>query len=638
MDYIAFVNQFAYYCGAIVIALSCMIYTLIQNNTDRPRTKIFLMSLAITIITGVCEMLSVYFLSFAPRLAFARYGLEATNFIYFATHNLLGLFMCFYIFFATQNFSRLRGVTVTTLVIPCAVSEMLIISNPWNHWTWHLDSAYQFHRGWGEYTMYLGAAFYFTLAFAVVIFRWQVVSKRKRLLVILSFLVMAAGVLIQMALPNVMVEIFAESVSFMGIMLSIEYDDDRMDQQTRMYSRRAFTQDIKYYFATKSKFQVVCFRIPNLDAYQRMPNALPMPELFGRLAGELIRVYPRFHMYRVTDSSIVILMHNKTQREAYVVAQKISDLVKTVFPRLLEDERLQYTILVADVPSELREPYDLMLLCEADLPWAENGGILRREDLRYIFERAEIERELQRGVADDAFEVYYQLVFEDDCKTVHSAEALLRLRDEKGLIITPSTFIPVAEQTGMIDQIGAWVLSEVCDFWRSGLPEELGINYINVNLSVIQCMQSKFIDMVKDIVDSAGIAHEKINFEITESVSAGDYKYLNRVMKECKELGFRFSMEGYGTGYSNMYSVFNLDYDEIKLDRTMIWEADKSDEGRAILENSVRMIHEMRLPVVAVGVESPKQLERVKMLGVDLLQGFYFTKPMSRAELQELKG
>lgn len=124
-----------------------------------------------------------------------------------------------------------------------------------------------------------------------------------------------------------------------------------------------------------------------------------------------------------------------------------------------------------------------------------------------------------------------------------------------------------------------------------------------------------------------------INFEITESIAASDYSILSRVVRILKRQGFRFSMDDYGTGYSNMQSIFRLDFDVVKIDKSILWSAEKGQMGQIILESSVRMIRQMRRKILVEGVETEHQLQMLRDLEVDYAQGYLYSKPISKSDL-----
>ena len=141
---------------------------------------------------------------------------------------------------------------------------------------------------------------------------------------------------------------------------------------------------------------------------------------------------------------------------------------------------------------------------------------------------------------------------------------------------------------------------------------------------------------MKSIVARFDVNPAKINFEITESVATNDYNALDAVIRDLKDGGFTFAMDDYGTGYSNMQSIFSLDFDLVKIDKGILWSAEKNSIGRAILDNSVRMIREMNRKILVEGVETEEHIKLLAKLSVDYLQGFYFSKPVPKDEFIEL--
>lgn len=627
MDIISFVNQTAFYIGAIFVAVSCLVYTVIHINMEKPQTKIFIMTMWIMILTSLFNMAAIYAEPYCQLYRSAQTVLYVSNYLYFALHNMLAMFVCYYVFFATQTFSRMTAKWQTIYMIPFLISEFFVLTNPINHFSWYYDESFRFHRNWGEASVYITGGFYYIVAIYYLLFRWYAATRKRKIMIIVSFLMTVLGVLIQYFVPSLEVELLFDTITFWGLMLSVEYDDDRVDSVTRMYNRGAFLQDVSYYLDTHTNFYVVLLKFTNMDTYQKMPDSFNINEIFESASSAIRGFFQASTCYRVTPSSIIMLVLNRDEEYTDRLAGKVDNLLKSGVGLPKRDERIAGIVIQVKAPEEVSTIQDLLLLCEMDYRDVTTYAITKGRELHEFFERAEIERAIRSGIEKNSFEVVYQKVYNTKDKTVHSAEALIRLNDPTLGQLLPERFIYAAERNGMIDIISDFVIREVCGFIKSGIPDKLGMKYINVNLSVLQCMQSHFVEQVIGIVKEEGVEPSKISFEIIETVAAEDYGYLANVVKRCKELGFRFSMEGYGTGYSNIYAFFSLEFDEIKFDKSMLWEAGRSEQGRIIFENSVRMVHEMGLPVVSVGVETKEQFEFLEKMDVELVQGFYFSRP-----------
>jgi len=252
-----------------------------------------------------------------------------------------------------------------------------------------------------------------------------------------------------------------------------------------------------------------------------------------------------------------------------------------------------------------------------------------------MIRRSSVEEAVMQGIENNNYEVYYQPTYNID-KTLHGAEALLRLNSDKMGMIYPDEFIPIAEQLGVIDLLDEFVLKEVCKFILTGIPQKNGMECINVNLSVLECMKEGFAEYISGIVENAGVRKKMINFEITESVAAKDYEHLANVIDQLKQEGFRFSIDDYGTGYSNMTSLFSLGAEIIKIDKSILWNSGKSELGMTLLKTSIEMVHKMQKKALMEGVETESHIRTLKELGCDYLQGYYFSKPLPKDKFIEL--
>ena len=253
-----------------------------------------------------------------------------------------------------------------------------------------------------------------------------------------------------------------------------------------------------------------------------------------------------------------------------------------------------------------------------------------------ILRGSAIEKSISNGLADGKFEVYYQPTYTLNGRKLHGAEALVRLHDDEMGLLYPDEFIPVAENLGLIDAIDDFVLMDVCRLIKENRLDEGKIDCINVNLSVVQLMRPGFTEHVNGLVEQAGVDKHLINFEVTESISAASYETLNTVITELKKEGFLFSMDDYGTGYSNMRALSKMNLDCIKIDKSILWEAEKSGLGRIILENSIRMIRQMDLAILVEGVETEEQIKLLETMDVDYLQGFFFSKPVPKDQFLKI--
>ena len=211
----------------------------------------------------------------------------------------------------------------------------------------------------------------------------------------------------------------------------------------------------------------------------------------------------------------------------------------------------------------------------------------------------------------------------------------MRLKDEELGMISPEEFIPVAEQTGMIAQIGDFVFTEVCRFLSSGAPQHAGLQFVEVNLSVVQCMDTQLPKRLVSIAESYGVLSSEINLEITESAMVYSMNTMRSVMEELTKEGFSFALDDFGTGRANLSYLQNFPFRIIKVDKSFLWAEGESEDNHVIFENMLSLIRGLRREAVAEGVETKEQRDMLISHGVEYLQGFYYSKPVPEQDFMK---
>lgn len=243
---------------------------------------------------------------------------------------------------------------------------------------------------------------------------------------------------------------------------------------------------------------------------------------------------------------------------------------------------------------------------------------------------------IQNAIINDGFNILYQPIYNTKTHTFSSAEALIRIKDTETLgFISPEEFIPIAEKYGLISQIGYIVFNKVCEFAKTEQLNCKGVDYIEINLSALQSIDTKLPRQLIDIMYVYQIDPSFINLEVTETATVNSEKQLVENMTTLKEAGCTFSMDDFGTGYSNLSQIASMGYDIIKLDKSLLWPCfgDYSNgKSKVILKNIITMILELGIHIVAEGVETKEQADLLTSLGVHYLQGYYYSRPISQGD------
>ncbi|MCO5093559.1 bifunctional diguanylate cyclase/phosphodiesterase [Bosea sp. (in: a-proteobacteria)] len=244
--------------------------------------------------------------------------------------------------------------------------------------------------------------------------------------------------------------------------------------------------------------------------------------------------------------------------------------------------------------------------------------------------RSELERDLRVALKCGQFNVVYQPVVELADHSISGFEALLRWNHPRRGAISPAEFIPIAEETGVIVQIGEWVLRQACATAMTWPGEAK----VAVNLSAIQFERSPIVSIVMNALAASGLAPERLELEITETLILLSAPQTLEALRQLRQLGVRIVMDDFGTGYSSLSYLRDFEFDKIKVDQSFIRSLPTDEGTRAIVASISQLAQTLGVATTAEGVETEEQLEHVKTNGIGLVQGFFFGKPITAMEIE----
>jgi EAL domain-containing protein (putative c-di-GMP-specific phosphodiesterase class I) len=243
-----------------------------------------------------------------------------------------------------------------------------------------------------------------------------------------------------------------------------------------------------------------------------------------------------------------------------------------------------------------------------------------------------LEVELRQAITDRALEVYYQPCISLQDNKITGCEALLRWRHSERGMISPAEFIPIAEETGLINQLGEWVLTTACAEAASW-PEDIKLA---VNVSPVQFKSSTFALKIVAALAASGLAANRLELEITEAVLIRDDEAALAILHQLRGIGVRIALDDFGTGYSSLSYLQRFPFDKIKIDRCFISDIAEPDGSSSIVQAIVSIAAARHMTTTAEGVETQQQQELLRALGCSEMQGDLFSPPRSAVEINQL--
>lgn len=345
---------------------------------------------------------------------------------------------------------------------------------------------------------------------------------------------------------------------------------------------------------------------------------------------------------RIGGDEFSIVLPNTDREAALQVAEKI--LNTFIQPLLINNYELTVTTCIglSMFPYDGENVIDLLRNADAALYRSKEQG----KNKYHVFHSGMdmksyrsfmMQNDLRKALEKNELELFYQPRVNIETGKVESAEALLRWNHPHWGMISPMEFIPLAEETGQILEIGEWVLKSVCNQinqWKDNglLPIRVAINF-----SIQQLLQKNLIDYIEQVLDETGVSPTLLEIEITESVIINNEDMTTRILKQLKTLGIRISIDDFGTGYSSLYYLSRLPVNTLKIDKSFIKGIeDPSGEDRSIITTIILLAKSFNLSVIAEGVETEDQLNFLRKEQCKEVQGYLFSPPVLPDEFQDI--
>lgn len=515
-----------------------------------------------------------------------------------------------------------------SLDLPYMVFAGLVIASVWTGWVFGFDRNGMILSGSIPLITQIYMAYNIVLT-AVVIMRYRKTIGFARITYILNcFAFLFCANMIQMIFPEQRIFFFIMALSVICMIYSIKRPDEAFDETNALY-RDVLLTEVAADYESHSPFFIFFIRIHDYKILTDSLGQDSVNEMFSDVITFLTVFARGTNVFRVDDNVLAIKMKVMEEEQTENMIKAIVQRFKQAWKNGTMKAILSASFVKAKCPEDVPTYEDFVHLISVV---GRKEGIIDHvygadEIIGEDYEKEIIEA-IRRGLEKDKFQVYYQPIFSTKEKRIVAAEALVRLNDDKLGFISPEVMVPLAEREGYILEIGRKVFTEVCRFFMEENLAALGIEYIEVNLSVKQCMHHKLAEDFLEIMKEYGLSNSQINFEITESSAMVSNAAVISNINDFEENGVSLSLDDYGTGYSNVSYLYQMPFQILKIDKSILWSSEKNQKADFTLRSIFDMTNKLGLHVVVEGVETEAQIIKLLKLGCDYFQGYYFSKPI----------
>lgn len=336
--------------------------------------------------------------------------------------------------------------------------------------------------------------------------------------------------------------------------------------------------------------------------------------------------------------------HGEATYTASLIAKKVIESLSETFDIKRHQVNIGSSIGITIFPEDglgsevLLKNADLAMY-EAKNQGRNNYQFYKREYSAVIKDKLNLESDLRKAIVNNEFQLFYQPQYTIEEQNLWGAEVLIRwFYDPNGQnkIIPPDYFIPIAEETGIIIEIGKWILDKSCQQMADWIEQGYPIKRISVNISARQFMDTGFLDSIDSALRKSGLPPENLELEITESMLIGDTKLIQLKLERLKKKNINIALDDFGTGYSSLSYLSEFPIDILKIDQCFIRDMEVDSKNARIVCAIIEMGHSLKQKVIAEGVENIDQLDFLCERGCDIIQGYYFSQPLPEHKMSTL--
>ena len=624
MDWVIEFDIAAFIITAIILGLF-----LLKKNYPSKANKRYLFLMLAGLSASLLDVVSVYAIVYAGQIPIALNMLINTLFL--LAMNMIAFIYYFYIDTIINEFEETNNHKNLFMKVMAVFDFIIIATSPFTGWVFYFNEQKEYCSGPLKAVVYGIALFVLFACLFITIRNRDILSKTQKNCVYMYTLSNLFAVIVQCIFPKLLITNFAIAIAFMIVYITLQRPENKMDSLTTLGNRVSFLEELNRDVNNKKRFYLLAVKLGNLNNINETIGVTLTNSVLRQFSQTLMDANNKANLYRISGSKFVYI--GWTREEMEKVVQKIDNRVKKGFE--IHDMVVQlnvryYLLCYPDHGKTSKELEKAIQYC-IDNRKQKNDTQIVYADKKMLEElkwKDEIYNIINRSLKNRTFEVYYQPIYNCRQKTFDSVEALIRLKDEKYGFISPDEFIPMAEKSGQIVEIGEYVLDEVCRMLSETDVLKLGIKHVHINLSAVQCMQKDLHERIQSIVQKYRLDANIICFEITETAALHSDSYLTEKLKHITDAGFGLALDDYGSGFATFGYLLQYPFSVVKLDKEMVWQTTKEKKTEIALNYVAKMMKELGLEIVAEGVETEEQAQKLEKAGCDFFQGYFYAKPM----------
>lgn len=611
----------------LLIAIVFLVFIINSFYLRERRNFLFLLCNISLIFACVSDILSCYGIEYYEKCSY--FFCVSTSTVYFLSLCLLPFLYCLYFYASISAVHKFSKFFHGTLFLFFGIYLFIVIANIWTGWLFSFVPGIGYVRGKLKYSTY-EITFLMIIAIEIAVIRHRRSMSSRMFTVFVLYPIISAFVsLIQIFKPSWLLSGCSGTITMVLMYLAIQSDQIEIDYKSGLKTEQHLSRTLRKKLRPCT---LSAISIENLGVLQETLGSTEVDKLIYNLVRSF-RVNISGTLFRYGNQFLVLSAEGSISK----VSEQILNSFKkySYIPSSISGREFSFHFIGAslEIPNDAEDYDDALELLKGLMAKArkEKTCCVVRCNEAFIndFRRTKtiikiLEREL--NPQSTQYQVYFQPIISIEKNKFVYAEALSRLNGTELGDISPSEFIPIAENNGLIEKLGRINFEKVCEFISRNSDV---VKAVSVNFSVYQMINPEIKDFVFSMIEKYKIKPENIIMEITESIFIDDFEIVRSRMEEFVKAGIIFYLDDFGTGFSNFANVIRLPFYTIKIDRSFVLMMERDEEILKLVKNLISTFKDSNLKILVEGVETERQDKLVREASVDYIQGFLYSKPLS---------
>lgn len=620
-------TDFAYEWASLAILLTIEFIYLEYHRLKVERTRFFLIFIQISIIADIVNIGYTHIVN--SEIRFPVVFVEIWTIVYYLLTTIVYPIFAVYLYELVakeewKNYHKKRFY----IFIPEIIFGILLVINCFYHFIFSYTS-----EGMQDYTGHYFQE-YIPLAYLLLIVCVSMLNRskftRQHVRILSIYLISSATIfLLSEVTEGSLVTGIATGLTVICAYIYIENPENYRDRESKLFNDEGFDLYTRNNFLHKEQFHCVLISLSNYKTINLLTNPENMKIMIRDFKNWCLNLSDEISVFRVYQSVFIVA----SKREVIVngVYEKIKQQLKQDDEELLINRMGGNVFLVLNcLEMENTEAMTKRLthMSEYSDPESKKNHFRSTDIEKQLNREIEVEEAVRRAIIDESFEMYFQPVYDVNHKIFDKAEALIRLNDPVLGFIPPDEFITLAEQRGLIRKITRQVIQKTIHAIKEKDLRGLGVDSVNINLSTRDMWEGDLKQFLPYIMEQEGVDASMVTLEITETAASGNKEIASDFMNKLVSLGYKFAVDDYGTGYSNIERTISLPFDSVKIDKSLFYMAMEQEKIHYLLEHTIMIFHDMGFKVVVEGAETKEHIDALHEMKIDYIQGYYYSRPL----------